>query len=54
MNAFNAQVKAFVRNGHMSAPHASEIYDAYVSVVRCLGGTPQSMILTASASTCRR
>jgi len=54
MNAFNGQLKAFARNGHMSGPHASELYDAYASVIRCLGGTPQPMNLCVSACTSRR
>lgn len=54
MNAFNGQLKAFIRSGHISGAHATELYDAYASVVRCLGGTPQSMAIAASASTSRR
>ena len=41
MNAFYNQLRAFARNGHMYHEHAAAIYDAYASVVECIGGTPQ-------------
>jgi len=40
MHAFYNQVRAFASNGHMERAHANAIYDGYVSVVECLGGTP--------------
>jgi len=40
MDAFYNQVRAFAENGHMTKEHAVAIYDAYASVVTCIGGTP--------------
>lgn len=40
MNAFYHQVRAFAQSGHMTHEHAVLIYDAYASVVTCIGGTP--------------
>jgi hypothetical protein len=40
MDAFYHQVKAFAQNGHMTPDHAAAIYDAYASVLTCIGGTP--------------
>ncbi len=40
MNAFYHQVAAFAGNGHMTSERAADIYDAYASVVTCIGGDP--------------
>jgi len=40
MDAFYHQVRAFAQSGHMTPEHAAAIYDAYASVVTCIGGTP--------------
>lgn len=41
MDAFYNQLRAFVLSGHISLADALILYDAYSSVVRCLGGTPE-------------
>ncbi|MBN1677623.1 MAG: hypothetical protein JW880_03715 [Candidatus Thermoplasmatota archaeon] len=40
MNAFHNQVCAFAQSDHMTVEHALALYEAYASVVKCLGGTP--------------
>ncbi len=40
MDAFYHHVRAFAQSGHMTGEHAADIYDAYASVVVCIGGTP--------------
>lgn len=40
MDAFYHHVRAFAQSGHMTEEHAAAIYDAYASVVTCIGGTP--------------
>ncbi len=40
MHAFYNQVRAFAHNGHMTRAHATAIYEGYVSVLDCIGGSP--------------
>jgi len=40
MHAFYNQVRAFAHNGHMTRAHANAIYEGYVSVLDCIGGSP--------------
>jgi hypothetical protein len=54
MHAFYNQVRAFANNGHMEREHATAIYDAYVSVLNCIGGNPDppfyAVLLTSVVS----
>lgn len=45
MNAFYNQVRAFAQSGHMTDEHAVALYEAYASVVTCIGGTPMPPFL---------
>ena len=40
MDAFMNQVEALLKSGHMTLEHAAEIYDAYASVMQCIGAVP--------------
>ena len=42
MHAFYNQVRAFASNEHMTRAHATAIYEGYVSVIKGMGGTPDT------------
>ncbi len=44
LDAFYNEVRAFLGSGHMTEEGAEMLYDAYATVVECLGGTPQPEI----------
>lgn len=44
LDAFYNQVRAFLNNDHVSEDGIAMLYDAYASVVDCLGGEPQPEI----------
>jgi hypothetical protein len=46
MKGFYNQLRGFTQSGHMTTEHSDAIYAGYVSVVTCLGGTPQPPIET--------
>jgi hypothetical protein len=46
MKAFYNALRGFTQSGHITDEHSEAIYDGYVSVVTCLGGTPLPPIET--------
>ena len=44
MHAFYNQLKAFAQSEHITRAHAYALYEGYVSVVLCIGGTPDPPI----------
>jgi hypothetical protein len=41
MDAFIHQVRAMWQSGHMTDEHAAEVYDAYASVMTCIGASAE-------------